>query len=181
MWTWFSVVDPNHENKSKPAQLELNPDSIISRVQRVKPELKSLMSALKFQAFHWPQRFQRFCASLGYGWTRSAAHASNACWVDIARWLRMCQQSEAESEPEKSKTQLTEFFFFFFFFLGRGRAESKRQERAPPAVAKKRQQKVSNIHTQSKHQTSSNTQNETLWSPWLHRKPASLENPPNVN
>lgn len=66
----------------------------------------------------------------------------------------MCQQRESESEPEKSKTQLTEF--------GRGRAESKRQERAPPAVARKRQQKVSNIHTQSKHQTSSNTQNETL-------------------
>lgn len=98
--------------------------------------------------------------------------SSIACWVDM-RWLRVCQQRESESEPEKSKTQLTKF--------GQGRAESKRQERAPPAVQRERQQKVSNIHTQSKHQTSSNTQNETLWSPWLHRKPASLENPPNVN
>lgn len=69
------------------------------------------------------------------------------------RWLRTCQQRESESEPEKSKMKLTEF--------GR-RAESKRQERAPPAVQVKRQQKVSNIHTQSKHQTSSNTEWDTL-------------------
>lgn len=80
-------------------------------------------------------------------------HHSNASWVDIMRWLRICQQRESKSAPEKSKMKLTEF--------GQ-RAESKKQERAPPAVQRKRQQKVSNIHTQSKHQTSSNTEWDTL-------------------
>lgn len=108
-------------------------------------------------------------------------HPSNACCVGIRRWLGTCQQKKKKQnwitaqECRKKKKLVTTHQIWL------KQAGSKRQERAAPAVRRKRQQKVSNIHTQSKHQTSSNTQNETLWSPWLHRKPASLENPPNVN
>lgn len=76
-----------------------------------------------------------------------------------------------KKKKKKSRAQLTEC----------GARKGRKSKAGPPAVQRKRQQKVSNIHTQSKHQTSSNTQNEPLWSPRLRRKPASLENPPNVN
>lgn len=63
-------------------------------------------------------------------------------------------------KPEKSKTQLANFWGDSGEWRGGGRKRQKVRGRKEylPLCRVKRQQKVSNIHTQSKHQTSSNTQ-----------------------
>lgn len=103
---WFLLTKQALVNKkiNSSVNKEVKPEQHFSLIVLITGNIWS--QSLNISKVHTQQswifteaKFQRFCSSLGRGWTWPPApslHSSDACWVNFTRWLSICQQRESE-------------------------------------------------------------------------------------